>query len=65
VLQELWDQIHNKIDQHGLKLDIIFEDPKYAPENYKHISMGAKNKNKNRHIKKKFGCKESLKNFIF
>ena len=35
--QELWDQIHNKIDQYGLKLDIIFEDPNYAPGNYKHI----------------------------
>jgi len=35
--QELWNQIHNKIDQYGLKLDIIFEDPNYAPGNYKHI----------------------------
>jgi hypothetical protein len=33
--QEIWNQIQNKIDQYGLKLDIIFEDPNYpATEKY-------------------------------
>jgi hypothetical protein len=27
--QEIWNQIQNKIDQHGLKLDIIFEKPSF------------------------------------
>jgi hypothetical protein len=28
--QEIWSQIQSKIDQHGLKLDIVFEDPDYT-----------------------------------
>jgi hypothetical protein len=35
--QEIWNQTQNKINQHELKLDIIFEDPNYPPLNYKHI----------------------------
>ncbi|MCL2867957.1 MAG: hypothetical protein FWF27_00740 [Candidatus Bathyarchaeota archaeon] len=27
--QEIWDQLQNKIEQYGLKLDIVFEDPKH------------------------------------
>jgi len=27
--QELWNQIQNKLDKHGLKLDIVFEDPNH------------------------------------
>jgi len=27
--QEIWNQIQDKIDQHGLRLDIVFEDPKH------------------------------------
>jgi len=27
--QEIWHQLQNKITQHGLKLDIVFEDPNY------------------------------------
>jgi len=27
--QEIWNQLQNKLDQHGLKLDIIFEDPNH------------------------------------
>ncbi|MDR2700615.1 MAG: hypothetical protein LBC12_07470 [Nitrososphaerota archaeon] len=27
--QQIWNQLQNKLDQHGLKLDIIFEDPNY------------------------------------
>jgi hypothetical protein len=28
-MQQIWDQLQNKIDKHGLKLDIIYEDPNY------------------------------------
>jgi hypothetical protein len=27
--QQIWEQLQNKLNQHGLKLDIIFEDPNY------------------------------------
>jgi len=27
--QEIWNQLQNKLDQHGLKLDIVFEDPNH------------------------------------
>jgi hypothetical protein len=27
--QQIWNQLQNKIDQHGLKLDIVYEDPNY------------------------------------
>ncbi|MCL1978335.1 MAG: hypothetical protein FWG55_09605 [Candidatus Bathyarchaeota archaeon] len=36
--QKIWNQIENKIDQYGLKLDIVFEDPNYpATEKYDYI----------------------------
>jgi hypothetical protein len=35
--QEIWNQLQNKIDQHGLKLDIVFEDQNCPPLNYKQI----------------------------
>jgi hypothetical protein len=35
--QEIWNQIQNKIDKHGLKLDIVFEEPNYFSWNYNHI----------------------------
>jgi len=36
--QEIWNQLENKINQYGLKLDIVFEDPNYpAMEKYDHI----------------------------
>ncbi|MDR0459825.1 MAG: hypothetical protein LBH62_00045, partial [Nitrososphaerota archaeon] len=35
--QEIWNQIQDKIDQHGLKLDIIFEKPGFLSGNYKHV----------------------------
>jgi len=28
--QQIWAQLQNKIDQYGLKLDIVFEDPSYS-----------------------------------
>jgi hypothetical protein len=34
----IWNQIQNKIEQHGLKLDIVFEDPNHPVEGkYAHI----------------------------
>jgi hypothetical protein len=27
--QQIWNQLQNKIDKHGLKIDIIYEDPNY------------------------------------
>jgi hypothetical protein len=36
--QEIWSQIQDKLAQHGLKLDIIFEDPAYSSTGkYNHI----------------------------
>jgi hypothetical protein len=29
ISQQIWEQLQNKIDKHGLKLDIVFEDPNY------------------------------------
>jgi hypothetical protein len=28
--QVIWDQLQNKLDQHGLRLDIIYEEPHYS-----------------------------------
>ncbi|MCL1977521.1 MAG: hypothetical protein FWG55_05410 [Candidatus Bathyarchaeota archaeon] len=30
TLQQIWTQLQNKIDQYGLKLDIVFEDPSHS-----------------------------------
>jgi hypothetical protein len=39
--QGIWDQLQEKIDQHGLKLDIVFNDPDYPVEGkYEHIYYG-------------------------
>ncbi|MDR0461468.1 MAG: hypothetical protein LBH62_08625, partial [Nitrososphaerota archaeon] len=35
--QEIWSQLQNRIDQHGLKLDIVFEKPGFLSGNYKHV----------------------------
>ena len=40
--QEIWNQIQNKINQHGLKLDIVFEDSNYSLWNYNHVYYGNK-----------------------
>ncbi|MDR2699362.1 MAG: hypothetical protein LBC12_00825 [Nitrososphaerota archaeon] len=29
ISQQIWNQLQNKLDKHGLKLDIVFEDPNY------------------------------------
>jgi hypothetical protein len=39
--QGIWDQIQEKIDQHGLKLDIVFNDPDYpVTGKYEHTYYG-------------------------
>jgi hypothetical protein len=36
--QEIWDQLQSKMDQYGLKLDIVFEDSNYpVTGKYDHI----------------------------
>jgi hypothetical protein len=29
ISQQIWEQLQSKLDKHGLKLDIVFEDPNY------------------------------------
>jgi hypothetical protein len=36
--QQIWSQLQNKLDEHGLKLDIVYEDPNYpVTEKYSNI----------------------------
>jgi hypothetical protein len=35
--QQIWSQLQNKIDKHGLKLDIVYEDPNYPVVDYKNV----------------------------
>jgi hypothetical protein len=35
--QKLWDQLQDKLNQYGPKLDIVFDDPICLAWNYKHI----------------------------
>ena len=36
--QQIWNQLQNKLDKHGLKLDIVYEDPNYpVTEKYANI----------------------------